>query len=170
MKHLITILFSVLSICFSYGQIRHVRHIKSVDVQYGLTGFGTTYSAGYVSYRSNSTYLKVGGFYEQGMGQGIRYTSMGLEPYFAKTVIRSGYFYYLNVIGGAHLSIDNSGDSLGDFKIPSTFKTGVLFGVENELFISDKFVFIVNFSQRMLLSQEFGNYRWFAQAGIRYNF
>ena len=170
MKKYITLFFAFVSISVATAQIRHVRHIKSIDLMYGVSGFGTTYSAGYVSYLSNTSYLKIGGFYEQGISQGLSYTSIGLEPYFAKNLVRAGYKYYLNAIGGAHISIDNSGATLGEFKIPTTFKTGILLGIENEIFISDKFVFVLNISQRILLSQEFGNYRWFAQGGIRYNF
>jgi hypothetical protein len=170
MKIVITLLLTFFIVSAANAQIRHVRHIKSIDLMYGITGFGTTYSAGYVSYLSNTSYIKFGGFYEQGISQGLPYTSIGLEPYFAKNIIRGGYKYYLNAIGGAHVSVDNSGATLGEFKIPSAFKMGVLLGIENELFISDKFVLIINFSQRILLAQEYGSYRFFAQAGIRYNF
>jgi hypothetical protein len=150
--------------------IRHVKGIKSVDVNYGITEYGKLYSAGYVKYFSNSTYLKGQLFYEKGEGNGLNYTSTGADVYFAKTIVHSGFHYYLNGIGGAHLSVDNTSNSLSSDKIPSTMKSGILLGIENEYFISDRFVLIGTFSQRALLGNNFGNYRWFAQVGIRYNF
>jgi hypothetical protein len=75
----------------------------------------------------------------------------------------------LNAIVGGHLSLDNA-DPLVDFNVPTTFKAGILVGLENEIFITDNFVFIVTFNQNLLLGSEFGNYRWMATGGIRYNF
>ncbi|MFM8914122.1 MAG: conjugal transfer protein TraO, partial [Flammeovirgaceae bacterium] len=154
------------------AQIRHVRGIKSVDAMYLKTKSGQAFSVGYVSYRNNSSYIKGALFFEQGTESGIQYTSMGAEAYYAKNLVHAGSVYYLNAIGGAHLSVDNpvNGTFNPELKIPTTFKMGVLFGVENEIFINDRFVLIINFSQRMLLGNEYGNYRWFAGAGIRYNF
>lgn len=154
------------------AQIRHVRGIKSMDAMYSMTKPGQAYSIGYVTYLNNSSYLKGSLFFEQGTESGIQYTSMGSEFYYAKNLVHAGSAFYLNAIGGAHLSVDNpvAGTFNPELKIPNTFKMGILGGIENEIFISDRFVLILNFTQRILLGNEYGNYRWFAGAGIRYNF
>ena len=168
MKKVLVLLLMVVGFSAN-AQIRHVRHIKSLDAFYGTTAYGSSYSLGYVSYLSNTAYIKGAGFFESGKGNGITYSSYGVQAYYAKNIVHAGFHYYLNGIAGAHLSVDNTSAS-GEFKIPSSFKSGVLVGIENELFINDHIVFVVNVSQRMLLGSNFGNYRWFAEGGIRYNF
>jgi hypothetical protein len=169
MKKLSLLIVFVFIGLISEAQIRHVRGIKSVDLGYGVSAFGTIYNVGYVSYRSNTTYLKGALFYESGIGNGVHYKSMGLQAVYAKTIVSSAPKYYLNAIVGGHASLD-SADPLVDFNVPSTFKAGILVGLENEIFITDNFVFIVTFHQNLLLGSEFGNYRWMATGGIRYNF
>lgn len=172
MKLYFNLLFLV-SICLfvlpAYSQIRHVRGIKSLEASYLVTRYGSGAGLGFVKYQSNSLYLKVGGFFEQGKDAGITYESIGGEVAMAKTLLRQGHVNYLNVIGGVAVSVDRVKAGAEQFDISSEFKGGALGGIEDELFITDKLVLVTSWSQRFLLNSAYGNYRWYATFGVRFN-
>jgi len=166
------IIFLIITICAasSIAQIRHVPGVKSVDVVYGVSGHGTVMGAYFVSYWRPNLYMKTGAFLENGNESGISYQSIGADFKVARTLLKKSPVFYLNGTAGVMLSVDKT--TAGDefFKIDQAFKYGPLAGIEMELFITDAIVLVTSFDQRFLIGTEFGNFRWFANAGLRFNF
>jgi hypothetical protein len=154
------------------AQLRHVRTMKGVEAGYGVTGHGTLFYGGFMTYLSKKSYFKPIVFMERGAQVGIRYQSVGADVAFAYTFTKVGSSVYVNGFAGATASSDQrvGAEGTANFEIPTTFKYGVLAGLEVETFISDRFVFVLNWNQRMLLRDAFGRNRWFGTTGIRYNF
>lgn len=151
------------------AQIRHVRGIKSLDASYVSTRFGSGGMVSYVKYFSNTLYGKGSVFMEQGNDAGMNYQSLGGEVTAVKTLFHKGHSLYFNGMGGCVVSMDAVTKGGEAFTLSSQLKLGAHVGIENELYLSDRFVLIVSWSQRFLLSDAFGNYRWFLCPGIRFN-
>lgn len=170
MKSILFLLLLLLIATCSFGQIRHVPGVKSFDVFYGVSGQGSVMGASFVSYWKPNLYMRASGFYESGTEKGVSYTSYGADFKMARTVLKKSPVFYVNLTAGATVALDKPLTGAELFKIDQTFKYGALGGVELELFLSDKFVFVTSFDQRFLIGNVFGNYRWFATGGIRFNF
>jgi hypothetical protein len=171
MKNLVSLLaimtaFSIASL----GQIRHVPGVRSVEVFYGVSGHGAVQGASFISYWKPNLYMKVNAFFEAGQESGVSYQSYGADFKMARTVLKKSPVFYVNLTGGATIALDKPVSGAELFNVNQTFKYGALAGVELELFLSDKFVFVTSFDQRFLIGSEFGNYRWYATGGIRFNF
>lgn len=152
-----------------FAQIRHVRGIKSVDAYYLSSRFGSGGGISYVKYFANTLYGKGSVFLEEGNDSGLSYRSFGGDIIAARTFVHAGHKFYLNGLGGIMVSVDAITKGGEQFNIHSEFKTGGLVGIEGEMFITDKLVFVFSWTQRLLIREAFGNYRWFGTTGIRFN-
>lgn len=162
------VLFVVAS--HSFAQIRHVPGVKSIDVFYGVSGHGTLQGASFVSYLKPNLYMRINAFMESGKETGVSYNSIGADFKVARTVLKKSPVFYVNLTGGATVSVDRPEAGAELFNVSQAFKYGALGGVELEFFLSDKFVLVTCFDQRFLIGNVYGNYRWFATGGIRFNF
>ena len=163
-------LFVALAGVPGHAQIRHVRGIRSFDVGYLHSKFGAGGSLGYVRYYSNTVYGKAVAVFEQGQDAGMSYRSIGVDIMAAKTFVHQGHTLYLNAVGGITATMDAVYSGGEQFDIGAEFKTGALFGVEGELFITDRLVLVLGWNQRVLIREAFGTYRWYGQGGLRFNF
>lgn len=169
-KSIFTILILTLISISVSAQIRHVKGIRSVDAQVGISGYGMVYQLGYVKYFGTKFYGKVSGYYEMGEDSGVSYTSSGLDITAAYTFLKVGEAIYINGVGGLTFALDQLTEGAEELNVESKFKPGVLAGIEIETFITDKIVFVVGGNQRLMLGEEFGNYRYFVSGGFRFNF
>lgn len=169
MKNLFLLALLVMLALSSYGQIRHVRGIKSIEAGYGISKFGALYYGSFVKYYNTKLYGKFSGFYEQGADAGIRFTSTGLDGQAVYNFLKIGEGIYVNGLAGITMALDQLQQGAEEFTIDPTFKYGVFAGIENEIFISDKFVLVLGCSQRFVFAENFGNNRFYAYSGIRFN-
>ena len=171
MKNKCILSFFLLSaVAFSgFAQIRHVKGIQSIDVMAGISGYGQVYQLGYVKYFSSKFYGKLNAFYEMGEYADIGYTSMGIDIVPTYTFLKAGEGIYINGLTGLTFSLDQLTQGAEEINVKNTFKYGAMVGAEVEFFITDKIVFLLNGNQRFLLQQNFGNTRFFASAGFRFN-
>jgi hypothetical protein len=149
--------------------IRHVKGIKAIDVSGGVSKYGTMAGLSYVNYFKGNLYGKVQVFGEKGEDSSIGYQSFGMDVKALRTIFKGGQVFYFNALLGTTFSYDKAIQEVQVFDIKNTLKYGVTYGFESELFLSNKFVFIISFDQRYLLSDAFGRTRYFAQAGLRIN-
>jgi len=155
-----------------------VAGVKSAEAGYGISPLTSQYYAGFVKYFGNKWYWKANLYYLSGKDDGIKFTSIGADFAPSYTLVTIGEGIYLNLRGGLTMSMDKLNpaivvyDAAGNANKEdySTLKFGVFGGFESEIFINDKFVFVVGANQRYMFKSEFGNNRYFATAGIRYNF
>lgn len=171
MRKTAIVLFAL--ICtISYGQIRHVKGIKSLEIGAGTTKFGKETHISYVGFLSNKLYIKGGVFYEMGnSGNPIKYTAMGAEFSTLLTLVRIKENVYVNALGGVVGSMDRQTEtSQSGIDMGKAIKVGVQGGGEIETFLADRISIIVFYKQRFLSNPAFGNYRWSAGLGLRYNF
>lgn len=164
--------------CESMAQIRHIKGIKSVEAGYGMNSLGPMYYAAFVPYVSSRTYLKFSPFHATGQQSEIQFTSMGVEASLGINLLKAGEFLYVNARPGLVVSADRLSPGIQVFQSDGsvrtetfqTIKIGGFAGVETEIFITDKLVFILGWNQRFLLNQDkFGRNRHIGYAGIRFN-
>jgi hypothetical protein len=169
-KSLLPVIFLALAFVPGHAQIRHVRGIKSVDFGYLKSKHGVGAAFGYARYYSNSVYGKAVVSVELGQDAGMSYRSVFLDIMAARTFVHRGHSIYVNAVGGITAAMDAVVRGGEQFGIGSEFKTGALFGLEAECFISDRLVLVLGWNQRVLIREAFGNYRWYGQGGFRFNF
>lgn len=178
MKQFYLIMLIMVGTFTASAQIRHVRGIKSADLSYGVSGYGQVVALSYVKYLSKKSYYKVGPFFESGDSPEIKYTSIGVDGAFNYTVVKITEGVYVNALAGVTASTDALTDPLTLFEETGasrtedfgTLKFGVLGGTEIEAFVTDRFVIIGNFNQRLMIKENFGKNRYFVSIGVRYNF
>lgn len=151
------------------AQFRHIKGVNSIEVGSGTSKFGLIYHGSFVKYFSSKMYGKATGFYELGKDAGISFTSMGLDVAAAYTFLKVGEGVYINGLGGLTFALDNITEGARSYDISSTLKYGGLVGAEIELFLSDKIVLVLGADQRIVVGQQFGNYRAYYRGGIRIN-
>lgn len=168
-KILFAILLTAGIVATSQAQIIHIGGIQAIDAGYGKSKFGNYFTGGYIRYFSPQLYGKATLYFEKGTDAGVKYSSAGLDITAAYTVLKVGETIFINAIGGMVLSNDVlAANEL--LTVPATLKVGAFAGIESELFLSDKFALILNWNQRYVLGQAFGNVRWYGHAAIRYSF
>lgn len=165
----ITIILLCVSL-FAEAQIRHVRGIKSVEGGYGLSKYGQMYYGSFITYYNTKLYGKYSAFFEQGSDAGVDFISSGVDASFNYTFLKAGEGVYLNGAGGLTLALDQLTKGAEEFTVDPAFKYGVFLGIEVEVFIIDKLVFVTGCNQRYLFNKDFGHNRFYGSAGLRYNF
>lgn len=161
-----------------FAQVRHVKGIKSVEAGGGISGYGTMFYGGYVTYFSSKWNAKFNVFYENGKHVSLKYTSIGGDISAAYSPFVVGEWLYINLRGGVTAASDRLNppitvydkDGVGRDEDFSTLKFGAFGGIETESFINNDFVFILGGNQRYMFNKkEWGNTRYYLYAGIRYN-
>jgi len=171
------ILFVFLIVCISSGviaqraSIRHVEGIRSVDVSYGITKYGSLFSTGFVMYFSNKLYGKGQVFYWSGENKGVKLSSIGVDVYGAYSPFNIRETVFFNLNGGLTVANDAPiGKIEGNLQLPNQLKFGLLGGMDMEVFITDRFVTVFTFNEKFLSKKEnYGQSRYFAQISLRYN-
>lgn len=179
MKRILFAIALIVVTITGYAQeIRHVRGVKAVEVGAGISGMTKQFNASYLWYHSSSLYFKGTAFHMLGEDSGLEFTSTGVDfgPLFTLTNLNE--ITYFNVGGGVTASVDQLNPAIKVFDSEgnvsennySTFKFGFVGKVETETFLSNKFVLVVGANYKFLLGENFGNTRWAATAGLRFNF
>jgi len=160
--------------------IIHVKGKKGIEAGYGVTPYGSSYNLSYVNHFSKRFYGKANLFMEQEKFRDAKAQGMGLELAGAYTVFTIGEKVFFNLKGGVNGGMKKfapgivvadpvtGNEQVKDF---NTLKYGVSGGIENEIFLTGKWVLVVGFSQKYFFNGDvFGNTSWLGYAGIRRNF
>lgn len=160
---------------------RHIKGIYALDAMYSNTKYGQAYQLGFVKYYSNSLYGKINTFFESAEQPrptgNVKANGLGLDLRAVKTLFTTRESIFLNADVGLTGSyeyfspalnyLDSNGNQFSDNK--KTIQYGAFIGIEGEVFINDKIVFLLNYNQRYLLAKNFGGTRYYASIGVRYN-
>jgi|GEM_PF-2888292 hypothetical protein len=175
------IFITVLSFCattlFAQG-IRHVHGVKSFELGAGTSQVAKMFYGSYVNYFTSKLYLKGSLFYSMGEDKDLKFTAVGVDAGLNRTIFDLGEIFYFNLGGGLTFSVDQLNPAIKVYDEEgnvtennyNTPKFGLFGNIETETFIHDKIVLIVGVNQKWLFGEEFGKTRWFATAGLRYNF
>jgi hypothetical protein len=160
----------LLTWCFAAsGQIRHVKGIKSVEVNFGKPLYGTAFGASFVKYRTSSSYWKVGLLRDVSKRDLFQINSTAFDFSYYYTVYDINEIVYFNLFGGATVAVDQLVQN-EFYSAKSAFKYGVLGGAEVEVFITDKWAVVPGFNQRYLFVDTFGKTRHYITFSVRYSF
>jgi hypothetical protein len=169
MKKLLLFTLLLFALCLgAEAQIRHVKGISAIEVGAFKSKYGQAGTFGYSRYFSRNLYGKLNVMHEIGQDKGYKFSATGLDVTAAYTMFTMREFIFVNAIGGATVSYDQL---LGEESLSpsSAIKYGILYGIETEIFISDKFALLLNGNSRYLLVDAFGKVRYYAGAGIKFN-
>ncbi len=172
---------------------------SAVEIGGGATDTGGTLYAGYIHYFKNNSknkyfgripcpgdkssqlqflpnrmYGKAAVFYESGSGNNIQYTSVGLDLAFYYTLLQINESIFINAKGGATISSDRMNDNNevnGAQTDYTKMKYGLLAGGEVEWFLLPRLAVVGGLDHRVVLNNTdpWGNIRWFASAGVRWD-
>ena len=169
-KTLLIILIGFISFN-SYGQIRHAKGLKAIDLSVGLTDVGPGFQAGYLMYlNSLSAFASVS--YDSGKkaslndrkAQGFTFDiGVGYTP------ISINNSLFMTIYGGPSVSYDQVTDAEA-YSTNSSINYGVMIKPEVEYFFSDAISIMLQIPTRYLIQSEFGGLRLQAYLGVRYNF
>lgn len=170
----LVLLCLVFSITDSSAQFRHIKGIRSIEVGAGITANGYYGTVGFVSYLSNKLYLTIPAHYEIGNYQDtIQFTAISIDPAINYSIFKSSFFY-LNAKAGLTASyafIGSSDYSQIEAAVgPNKFMSyGVSFGVEGEIYISDKLSVVPSLRQVKYFSTDLeGSTTYFAGISFRF--
>jgi hypothetical protein len=159
--------------------IIHVKGKKGIEAGYGVTPYGGSYNLSYVNHFSKRFYGKGNLFFEQEKFRDVKAQGMGLELAGAYTVFTIGEKVFFNLKGGANvftkklnpgITVTDPNTGVEEVKDFSTVKYGVFGGIENEIFLTGRWVLVVGFGQRYYFKGDpFGNSSWLGYAGVRFN-
>jgi hypothetical protein len=177
MKYLLPFVLLMLSFSVS-GQIRHIKGVNGIEVNYYLTTeSGTGYAAYYTKWLKNKMYIKAGGlFLEQDVSSNLTHRVISAEAGLAYLIYEIGQTVYFNAIGGFTAGVESF--VVGEGEVPEdikeltgqNFKPGIWGGGEIEVYVADKLTVLLNAQQRYRFGADFGNTTFTFGGGLRYNF
>jgi Conjugative transposon protein TraO len=145
---------------------RHIRGIKAIDLQGGISGKGWYASAGYVRFFSPKLYGRINATHESArIGEmDYRNTFLNVTPAFSFANISDRFFFSLLLGLSAGLeTAKNAGTALDERKIIY----GGLIGGEMEVYMGDRVALVLTGTQNYMLGGEIGKSRLYAGGGLR---
>ncbi|PGH39415.1 MAG: hypothetical protein CRN43_09220 [Candidatus Nephrothrix sp. EaCA] len=120
-------------------------------------------------------FIRVDGFYSNDRFRKILHQASGIDVILGYTPFSVGDVFYGSLLAGGSYSNDKVSPYSGpvNFKEElSVNKAGVLFGVEVSAFLSrnGSLSVIGSFTQRSLVDEYWGTWRWYASLGLRFHF
>jgi len=175
MKTKIILLIAFLAVGSGAFAQRHLKGIKGLDVLGGATGKGFYGELAFNAYVSNKIYYNIPFRAEAATIDQTKFNSLSLNPNINYTFLKPTEWLFISAKGGASLYLDSRGKSSSDssstfIKSKSqTINYGLFAGLEAEIFLSDKVVWILNFRQNYNFNSYPGHAVWYAGTGIRLN-
>lgn len=152
-----------------YGQGRHLKGVRGIELAGGITGQGVYGSLGASQNLNAVTYGKIAVAYEPGTIDDVKYHSYMIDASINYTLIQIKDDVFLNAcLGGSGVYDDL--EELESTTDQSGFSAGILGGAEIEIYISNAVVFLINGTQRYYFGNDFGNARWMLGAGVKFTF
>jgi len=162
-------LFILLLPLTGYGQGRHLKGIRGIEITGGITGHRAYGMLGASQNLSAVTYGKIVVAYEPGSIDDVKYHSYMIDASINYTLIQIKDDVFLNAcLGGSGVYDDL--EELESTTDQSGFSAGILGGAEIEIYISNAVVFLINGTQRYYFANDFGNARWMLGAGMKFTF
>lgn len=174
----------VLSLLFSQNVFsqRHIKGIKALDFGSGLTGRGYYLQGGYAHYLSSKDYITATAKYENGtMNDSLVFNGVSLNVGYNRTLFKINQSFFANGKAGLFGHFNSLKNDIGggsednvqrisyDVKNKQEFTYGPFLGVETEWFLSNRLVLLLNAQQNYSIISSYGNWSWYAGAGIRFN-
>ena len=158
-----------ISTSFSALSLRHYQGLRALELNGGVTQFGSYYGLGFSQYLNNKSYFKASGFSEVGEANEVEYRNFGADVIYNYTLLTLANTFFLNAGLGATVGWDQITNT-EVLDIDSEVNAGGLINAEAELFLGNKFSIVLQANQRVLLKATHGDRRWFAGLGLKCTF
>lgn len=157
------------STSFSTLSLRHYQGLRALELNGGVTQFGSYYGLGFSQYINSNSYYKASVFSEVGEANEVEYRNFGADMIYNYTLINLANTFFLNGGLGATVGWDQVTNT-EVLDVESQVNTGGLINAEAELFFGNKLAIVLQANQRILLKATHGDRRWFAGLGLKYTF
>jgi hypothetical protein len=146
---------------------RHSRGSKAFEFSGGVSGYGLVGTSYYSEFMRDNVYYKIGGGYEfkKASTNTTKYSSLFGDLSVGYTVLNQGSVF-VSGIGGITVGLDKLEGIQTTAKVGGGF-AGVLGGAEIDWYFANNIVFVINGSQRHILTKENSD-RWYLTAGLRF--
>lgn len=152
---------------FANAQLRHVKGIKAIEVNYGYTKLGNYINLGYSKQVLQQLYLKGTLGFEKGEYKIAKFNSYIIDfgAFYSPVNLKKAIF--LNFSGGITTNMDTY-SNFEPINNAINFNYGAFVGAELEVYVLDSFVLLLNSQQKFLFNPTVGTKVYFLGAGIKY--
>jgi len=161
----LSICLTLFSGAMAIGQLRHVKGIEDIGCEIYKSNDGFGGEAMYENFLSNSTIIKLGGYYEKRNIGYANYFAYGILPQLYRTILNNKRNIFIDLTGGMNFGYEYAKSEVADDKVNS-FVIGERIGLSIEYYFTSSLKIEIQADQYFMQKSKFLKYGQIYSIGI----